>query len=125
MPPRAGACRPPSGRDHRAPGCVAAPIGNVVGFAAMLSFERQVVDALLASVADHVDGVLRDMPEHVRAGIAGQSVLLGAWWAARSRLPASELGGPALIETLEASPVGLVRQYIRLLRSLVLFAEHE
>ena len=99
----------------------------------MLSFERQVVDELLASVAepkrttvvDHVDGVLRDMPEHVRAGIAGQSVLLGAWWAARRRLPASDLGGPALIETLEASPVGLVRQYIRLLRSLVLFAEHE
>jgi hypothetical protein len=99
----------------------------------MLSFERRVVDALLASVAepkrttvaDHVDGVLRDMPEHVRAGIAGQSVLLGAWWAARSRLPASDLGGAALVESLEASPVGLVRQYIRLLRSLVLFAEHE
>ncbi len=91
------------------------------------------VDALLASVAepkrttvaDHVDGVLRDMPEHVRAGIAGQSVLLGAWWAARSRLPGADPGGAALIESLEANPVGLVRQYIRLLRSLVLFAEHE
>ena len=99
----------------------------------MLSFERRVVDALLASVADpkrttvatHVDGVLRDMPEHIRAGIAGQSVLLGAWWTTRSRFPGGDNGGVALIEHLEASPIGLVRQYIRLLRSLVLFAEHE
>lgn len=97
----------------------------------MLPFERRIVDALTAgtdpahrdAVIDHVDAALTAMPEVTRAGIAGESVLLGGWAAARSRRrpssPAADLAW------LEAHPVGLVRQWVRALRSLVLFAEHE
>jgi hypothetical protein len=99
----------------------------------MLWFERRVVTTLVrdldqqrrSAVVAHVDGVLRDMPEHLRAGVAAESLLLGAW--ARLRDPARyrdpEAG--ADLEPLDHSPIGLVRQYVRLLRSLVLFAEHE
>lgn len=93
----------------------------------MLWFERQVVSALVVHldgahrrvVEDHVDGALLAMPQHLRAGLAGQSVLLGALARLRGR------GEAVAIESLDNHPVGLVRQYVRALRSLVLLAEHE
>lgn len=103
----------------------------------MLWLEREVVGALTdsgdpqvrSSVEAFVDGSLRDMPEHLRAGVAGESLLLGAYVAALrglGRLPSGDRS--ALREHLdawEASRIGVVRQYVRLMKSLVVFAEHE
>lgn len=100
--------------------------------APMLSYERRIVAALLTStdpaqarsIGTYVGSSLAAMPEVLRAGIAGLSVALGAWatlrrLAGRSRTDAAELAW------LEAHPVGLVRQWLRALRSLVMFAEQE
>ena len=59
------------------------------------------------------------MPEFLRLGVAGESLVFATFAKVRRR----SLG--ALVETLEASPIALVRQYVRLFRSLVLFAEQE
>ena len=56
----------------------------------MLWFEREVVAALVGSddpavrsaVEAFVDGSLRDKPEHLRVGVAGESILLGGYAAA-------------------------------------------
>lgn len=97
----------------------------------MLPYERRVVDALLSTddperrrrVREHVAAELAAKPEVLRAGLVGETVLLSAWSTARRRgrplRPAEELAW------LEGHPVGLVRQWARALRSLVLFAEHE
>jgi hypothetical protein len=62
-----------------------------------------------------------DMPEHLRAGVVAESLLLGTWDRARRR------GSPGAVDLdpLERSRIDVVRQYVRLLRSLVLFAENE
>jgi hypothetical protein len=99
----------------------------------MLRFERQVVEALVtttdhevrAAVESYIEGALRSMPHHLRAGLAGESLLLGGWAALSS---ARGRGRTALLDRLEfwdASRLDVVRQYVRLLRSLVLFAENE
>ena len=96
----------------------------------MLWFERQVVttltatldEGLRAEVEAYVDETLRAMPEHLRAGMAAESVALGAW--ARLRGTGGSAAGASL-DRLETSRLDPVRQYVRLLRSLVLFAEHE
>lgn len=98
----------------------------------MLAYERRVVAALLsttdgtrtAQVSDYVDGALGAMPEVLRAGIAGISVGLGTFSkirrvVARPRDPASE------VAWLETHPIGLVRQWLRAIRSLVIFADEE
>lgn len=100
----------------------------------MLWFERQLVSALVdhldaddqARVSSFVTGSLRTMPEHIRLGVAAESVVLGLW-ARRPRLrgPASRNGPAVSLQALEVSPLNPVRQYARLMRSLVLFAEHE
>ena len=97
----------------------------------MLWFERQVVttltanldEGLRAEITAYVDETLRAMPEHLRAGMAAESVALGAW--ARLRGGAGTSAPGASLERLESSRLDPVRQYVRLLRSLVLFAEHE
>jgi hypothetical protein len=104
----------------------------------MLRFERQVVEALVtttddtstddavrAAVESYVEGALRSMPQHLRAGLAVESLLLGGW-AVLSRV--GRRSRTTLLDRLEswdASRVDLIRQYVRLLRSLVLFAENE
>jgi hypothetical protein len=95
----------------------------------VLGFERRVVATLMttpdprrrAEVAAFVDGTLRSMPEHLRAGVAAESVLLGAWDRLRRR------GGQETVDVdvLDGSRIDVVRQYVRLLRGLVLFAESE
>jgi hypothetical protein len=100
----------------------------------MLWFERVVVGALVtnpdqavrSSVEAFVDGTLRDMPEPIRAGVAAESIVLGAY--ARAQRSRGRLDDHQLVERLdgwERSPIGPLRQYVRMMKSLVLFAEHE
>ena len=93
----------------------------------MLSFERQVVDRLVTTtdtrrrrdIESFVDGALRDMPEHLRVSIGSASLVLGGWaFVARP-------DGSRLVRALDTSPIPPIRQYVRLFRSLVLFAEQE
>jgi hypothetical protein len=101
----------------------------------VLWFERQVVGALMSSeldpelrtaVEDYVDRTLRSMPEHLRAGVAAESLAFGATSrvkAALGRLDPAQLA--ARVEGWKVSSIDPIRQYVRLLQSLVLFAEHE
>lgn len=112
-----------------------APADARLGSASVLGFERRVVEALMRpdlpesvrrAVVEHVDLSLRAMPEHLRLGVVGESILLGF---------SERVGrgfGPADAETLRGrvdawrtSRIDLIRQYVRLLGSLVLFAEEE
>jgi hypothetical protein len=95
----------------------------------VLGFEQRVVAGLVtttdperrAAVEAFVDGTLRSMPEHLRAGMAAESLLLGAWDRVRGR----GRSGPVDLAALDGSRIDVVRQYVRLLRGLVLFAECE
>jgi hypothetical protein len=100
----------------------------------MLWFERAVVGALVtspdqavrSSVEAFVDGALRDMPETLRAGVAGESVLLGAIarvTGGRGEVDAARV--TRLLDRLDGLPLPLLGQYPRLMRSLVLMAENE
>jgi hypothetical protein len=101
----------------------------------MLWFERDVVAALVSaddarvrsSVEAFVDGSLRDKPEHLRLGVAGESILLGGYVAALRTLGRLD-GDDALAARLhswETGPISVVRQYVRAMKSLVIFAENE
>ena len=101
----------------------------------MLWFERQVVRTLMSPTLDadarsaiesYVAATLHSMPEHLRAGVAAESVFLcsRSWLEHRAgRLD------PRRVRTRVArwknSKLDPVRQYVRLLESLVLFAENE
>jgi hypothetical protein len=101
----------------------------------VLWFERQVVGALMnpdldadtrAAVESYVAGTLQSMPEHLRAGVVAESIALGgrSWIEQR----AGRFDGARLHERLmrwKHSRVDVIRQYVRLLESLVLFAENE
>lgn len=99
----------------------------------MLGFEREVVASLVTSsepevrsaVLTYVDRSLRSMPEHLRAGVAAESLALGAWVRVGRRLGAHGDDLASQLDEWERSRLGPVRQYVRLLRSLVLFAECE
>ncbi len=103
----------------------------------MLWFEREVVGALInspdqplrSSVEAFVDGTLRDWPEHLRLGVAGESVLLGTYVAVlrgTGRLAADDREGLVrLLDSWEQSPIGLLRSYVRAMKSLVVMAEYE
>jgi hypothetical protein len=103
----------------------------------MLWFEREVVGALIdspdqplrSSIESFVDGSLRDMPEHLRLGVAGESVLLGTYVAALRRAgrlaPDDRHALLDHLESWESSPVGVLRSYVRMMKSLVVFAENE
>jgi hypothetical protein len=93
----------------------------------VLWFERQVVDRLVTTsdtrrrrdIETFVDGALSAMPEHLRLSIGSASVVLGGW----ARLARPRPAG--LVRSLDTSPIPPIRQYVRLFRSLVLFAENE
>ena len=101
----------------------------------MLWFERQVVGALMSPALDprsrgavesYVDDTLRSMPEYLRAGVLAESLLFGA--SPRLAQAFGRLDHAALrsrIEKWRTSRIDFVRQYVRLLQSLVLFAENE
>ena len=93
----------------------------------MLDFERELVAALSSSteprlradVASFVEATLDDMPEFLRLGVLAESVA----FSVLARLRRGPLTG--LVEVLERNPISLVRQYVRLFRGLVLYAEQE
>jgi len=91
----------------------------------MFWFERELVASMVShldpddreTVTSYVAGALGGLPEHLRLGVAAESVALGAWTRVRR--------GAARLGPLEDSPLGPVRMYARLMRSLVVFAEQE
>lgn len=98
----------------------------------MFPYERRVVSALLTTtdpvqrheVTGFVDHALGAMPEFLRLGIASLSVGLTAWDALR-RLVGMGRSGPDDVAWLRGHRLGLVRQWVRALQTLVLFAENE
>jgi hypothetical protein len=101
----------------------------------VLWFERQVVRTLVSPALDdsarvaiesYVDETLRSMPEHLRIGVAAESLLFGAVPRAQHALRRlDEARLRARVARWKSSPIDPVRQYVRLLQSLVLFAENE
>jgi hypothetical protein len=101
----------------------------------VLWFERQVVDALMhpdldadtrAAVESYVAGTLHSMPEHLRAGVLAESLALGSrsWIEQRAgRFDRDRLH--ARVMRWKHSSIDPIRQYVRLLEGLVLFAENE
>ena len=59
------------------------------------------------------------MPEHLRFSIGSASLVLGGWARVFRPDPSQ------LVPSLDRSPLAPIRQYVRLFRSLVLFAEQE
>jgi hypothetical protein len=101
----------------------------------MLWLERQLVATLVspslddrrrAVVEQYVEDSLRSMPEHLRVGVAAESLLFGAWPRVQRSL--RRLDHRAFERRLSrwgSSRFDPLRQYVRMLKSLVLFAEHE
>lgn len=100
----------------------------------MPSFRTRVIDALLEPLGPvqrgpaerFVDGSLADLPEHLRLGIMVDSILLELVTRVthQGRIPdAATLR--TLVARWESNPLTPVRQYARLLSSLVLFADQE
>jgi hypothetical protein len=79
-----------------------------------------------AAVEAYVAGTLQSMPEHLRAGVIAESLALGgrSWIEQRTgRFDRDRLR--ARLTRWKHSRIDPVRQYVRLLESLVLFAENE
>ena len=100
----------------------------------MLWFERQIVDRLVttpdprrrAAITSYVDSTLADMPEHLRAAIGAASLVFGSWFGVVRRGRRSNPSTPdPLVHSLDTSWIPPMRQYVRLFRSLVLFADQE
>jgi len=101
----------------------------------VLWFERQVVRTLMSPTLDagarsavesYVAATLHSMPEHLRAGVAAESIVLGgrSWLEYRvGRLDDRRVH--TRVARWKNSKLDPVRQYVRLLESLVLFAENE
>lgn len=97
----------------------------------MLWLERQIVTALPSTEApdardairSFVESSLAAMPQHLRLGVAAESAALGAWVRVRGRPDPVTLR--RCLAGWETSRVSVIRQYARLLGSLVLFAEQE
>ena len=99
----------------------------------MLAFERRVVGALVtatdpptrSAVEGFVDESLRVMPEVIRFGVAAQSLAIGTVARLDALVRPGDDGLERRLSWLERSPIGPLRQYVRLFRSLVVFAENE
>jgi hypothetical protein len=92
----------------------------------VLRYEKLVVSELTTTtdparrvdVASFVDGALRSMPEHLRAALVAASLVLDIYGRVVQN------GRPS-VHSLDTSPIPQLRQYVRVFRSLVLFAENE
>ena len=76
-----------------------------------------------SAIHDFVDTSLAAMPTHLRAGVVGESIVLGTWL--RLRGITDDAGIARQVTRWETNPIGVIRQYARLFGSLVLFAEQE
>ncbi|HEY7438320.1 MAG TPA: hypothetical protein VIC35_02885 [Acidimicrobiia bacterium] len=99
----------------------------------MLGFERRVVEGLATTpdparreaIVGYVDGALQAMPQHLRAGVVAESLLLGVFPTLRGTMGRSSVITRDDLERWNRSRIGVVRQYARLFGSLVLFADEE
>jgi len=101
----------------------------------VLWFERQVVGTLMnptldpaarSAVESYVATTLQSMPEHLRAGVAAESILLGSWsWVEDRMGRLDERRLRSRVAGWKTHKFDPIRQYVRLLQSLVLFAENE
>ena len=101
----------------------------------MLWFERQVVGTLMSpsldadtrtAVESYVATTLHSMPEHLRAGVAAESIVLGGWSWLEDRVGRlDERRLRTRVARWKTSKLDPIRQYVRLLDSLVVFAENE
>ena len=83
-------------------------------------------DPTRAAVESYVDETLRSMPEHLRAGVVAESLLFGVRPLIEYALGrAVDTEVRTRVERWKTSRIDVVRQYVRLLQSLVLFAENE
>ena len=104
------------------------------------TFRRAVVATVLSDAAAPEAGDVEDdvqrfvadgigaMPPHLRLGVRALEVLLAAATVLRSRHDLARLGPDerlAQVRSWETSRLGPANQYVRLIRSLVLFAAHE
>lgn len=104
------------------------------------AFRRAVVATVLEDAGIVVsDDVERDvqgfvsagigaMPPHLRLGVLGVEALLAGATLASNGKPFARLGPGqqlARVRSWEASRLGPANQFVRLIRSLVLFAAHE
>ncbi|HET8930670.1 MAG TPA: hypothetical protein VFN21_08440 [Acidimicrobiales bacterium] len=100
----------------------------------MPSFKSRIIDALVTPLEPtqrgateaFIAGSLTDLPQHLKIGIAVDSVLLEVLTRAThgGRIPDDE-ALRKLVATWESNPLTPIRQYARLLSSLVLFADQE
>ncbi len=99
----------------------------------MLWLERRVVMALAGPDDERTGGAITQfvgssfdaMPQHLRLGVVGESILLGAYVRVRHGLDPDREVILASIQQWEHHPIGVIRQYARLLSSLVIFAQQE
>src|SRR5262249_44518303 len=101
----------------------------------MLWLEREVVASLVSPELDdegrsvverYVDESLQSMPDHLRAGVAAGPLGVGAGPRPEAaRGPYNRRSMDARVERWKTSRFDPVRQYVRLIQSLVVFAEHE
>lgn len=99
----------------------------------MLWLESRVVAALAGpddlrhdgAISEFVDSTLRAMPQHLRLGVALESVALGVWVRIRSGAEPDAEAVACHLATFEANPIGVIRLYPKLLASLVIFAQEE
>jgi hypothetical protein len=99
----------------------------------MLWLERRVVTAIAGdddrrtggAISEFVDSSLAAMPQHLRFGVVVESVGLGAWVRIRHGLDPDAATVRRSLTGWEHHPVGAVRQYPKLLSSLVVFAQQE
>lgn len=99
----------------------------------MLWFERQVVDRLVSApdprrreeITAYVDGTVSALPDHLRAAIGAASIAFGGWFSVVRPRKVSLGATDPLVHALDTSWLPPMRQYVRLFRGLVLFAEQE
>ena len=72
-----------------------------------------------------VDESLAAMPEHLRAGVVAESLGLGTWFRLRARGRGDEERLRQQLHAWEHHPIDLIRQYVRMMESMVVLAEIE
>lgn len=99
----------------------------------MLWLERRVVTALAGpddtrthgAISEFVDTSFAAMPQHLRLGVVGESIALGVYVRLRHGPHPTAEAIRGVLDQWENNPVSVIRQYARLLSSLVVFAQQE